>query len=363
MVQAISLVWLLPLVAGGAGRDPADCIRLQRLSERVVLVHWIGPDRLCHLVGIQSQKGLVFIDTEMSPRITTPIKERVERAFGRTDWAYLVNTHGHHAGGNGAFAGIPIVAHENLAAEIQWRIDGQIDPQRKRQTIEDAARVLTTLRTNLRQSGGNRAYARLMRGEIRFWELYIEDLEEGYEVVKPTLTFSDRYTLDLGDLTLTLVFFGKGHSHSDTLVYIPQERLLFTGAVAYQRAQLPEIGEQAHMEDVQRHLAVLDEFLDPSVPIDRVIPSHSPPLRRSDLVPIRDYYEKMLTGVRAAQREGLSFEQAAERLAQRRAFRTFLEPPPGHWAYGMHHRNLKNLWRIVEEEQAGAAGQSAHRRD
>lgn len=349
MLKTTSIALLLPLLAGGAGRDPADYVRLQRLSERVVLAHWIGPDRLCHLVGIQSQKGLVFIDTEMSPRITTPIKERVERAFERTDWAYLINTHGHHAGGNSVFADIPIVAHENLAEEIQWRIDTQTDPQHKRKALDDAAQILTALRNNLRQFGAGRTYARLMHGEIRFWELYIEDLEEGYEVVKPTLTFSDRHTLDLGDLTLELVFFGKGHSHSDILVYVPQERLLFTGAIAYQRAHLPEIGEQSHMEDVRRYLTVLDEFLDPNVPIDRVIPSHSPPLRKSDLVAIRTYYERMLAGVQAAQRQGLTLEQASGRLAQPKAFRTYLEPPPGHWAYRLHERNLGNLWRICEE--------------
>jgi len=357
MVKTLSIGLLLPLLMGSAGRDADQCVRLERLSDRVVLAHWIGPDRLCHLVGIRSQKGLVLIDTEMSPRVMTPIKERIERAFGRTDWAYLINTHGHHAGGNGAFRDIPIVAHENLAAEIQWRGDVQTDPQRKRQAIDEAAQIVATLRNNLRQVGGNRTVARMIRGEIRFWELYIEDLEEGYEVLKPTLTFADRHTLDLGDVTLELIFFGKGHSNSDTLVYMPQEGLLFTGAIAYQRGQLPEISDESQMEDVRRSIAVLDEFLDPNLPVTRVLPSHSRPLQRKDLVPIRDYYTKMLAGVRAAQREGLTLEQAAERLAQRKEFPTFPEPPPGHWLYGLHDRNLRNLWRICQQESrpAGAA--------
>jgi len=291
----------------------------------------------------------------------TPIKERFEQAFGRTDWAYVINTHGHHAGGNGAFRDVPVVAHENLAAEIQWRIDVQTDPHRKRQAIDEAAQIVTTLRDNLRQVGGNRAHARLMHGEIRFWELYIEDLEEGYEVLKPTVTFADRHTLDLGDVTLELVFFGKGHSDSDTLVYMPQEGLLFTGAIAYQRGQLPEISDHSQMEDVQRSIAVLDEFLAPNVAVRRVLPSHSRPLQSKDLVPIRDYYQKMLAGVRAAQREGLTLEQAAERLAQRKEFRTFPEPPPGHWLYGLHDRNLRNLWRICEQEsQRATAAQTTN---
>ena len=355
MVKILSLGLLLgTLLLAGAGRDADQYVSIERLSDRVVLAHWIGPDRLCHLVGIQSQKGLVLIDTEMSPRTTTPIKERIEREFGRTDWAYVINTHGHHAGGNGAFRDVPVVAHENLAAEIQWRIDVQTDPHRKRQAIDEAAQIVTTLRDNLRQVGGNRAHARLMHGEIRFWELYIEDLEEGYEVLRPTLTFADRHTLDLGDVTLELIFFGKGHSDSDTLVYMPQEGLLFTGAIAYQRGQLPEISDESQIEDVRRSIAVLDEFLDPSVAVRRVLPSHSRPLQRKDLVPIRDYYQKMLAGVRAAQREGLTIAQAAERLAQRKEFRAFPEPPPGHWLYGLHDRNLRNLWRICQQESRPA---------
>ncbi len=351
MLRTISIVLLLPLLAAGAGRDPADYVRIEPLSQRVLLAWWAGTGR-CNLTAIRSEKGLVIIDTEMSPRIMAPIKARIEHQFGRSDWAYVINTHAHmqHAGGNSLFREAVVVGHENLAEDMQWLIDKQTDPNRKRMDLDGVARTLQTLRANLHQVAGNRTYTRMFQGEIRFCELYIEDVQAGYELVRPSLTFADRHTLDLGDLTLELIFFGKGHSLSDILIYIPQERLLVTGAIAYQRAHLPEIGERSQMQDMQRFLAVLDELLDPAVQIDRVVPSHSPPLRKSDLVPIRAYYEKMLTGVRAAQREGLSFEQTAERLAQRRAFRTFLEPPPGHWAYGMHHRNLRNLWRIVQDE-------------
>jgi glyoxylase-like metal-dependent hydrolase (beta-lactamase superfamily II) len=353
MLRMISTVLLLPLLAAGAGRDPADYVRIEPLSNRVLLAWWVGTGR-CNLTAIRSEKGLVIIDTEMSPRVMAPIKERIERQFGRSDWAYVINTHAHmhHAGGNSLFRNAVVVGHENLAEDMQWLIDKQTDPDRRRMDLDGAARTLQTLRANLGQVAGNRTYTRMIQGEIRFWELYIEDVETGYELVRPSLTFADRHTLDLGDLTLELAFFGKGHSLSDILIYIPQERLLVTGAIAYQRAHLPEIGERSEIQDVQRFFTVLDELLDPAMQIDRVVPSHSPPLRKSDLVPVRAYYEKMLTGVQAAQREGLSFEQAAERLAQRRAFAGYLEPPPGHWAHGMHRRNLRNLWRIVQDESA-----------
>lgn len=351
MIKATSFGLLLPLLLAGAGRDATEHVRIERLSGRVLLAYWIGTGR-CNLTAIQTQKGLAIIDTEMSPRIMAPIKERIEREFGRSDWAYVINTHAHmhHAGGNCLFKDAVIVGHANLPDDMQWLIDRQTDPVRKRQTLDNAARTLQTLQDNMRQFGGNRAIARMIRGETRFWELFMQDMQEGYEIVRPTLTFADRHTLDLGDVTLELVFYGKGHSPSDIVIYIPQEKLLVTGAIAYQRDHLPEVGEQSQMEDVQRFLAVLDEFIAPEAPIRRIVPSHSTPLQKKDLVPIRDYYQKLLAGVRAAQREGLTLEQATERLAQSREFRTYLEPPPGHWLYDGHNRNLRNLWRICEEE-------------
>jgi glyoxylase-like metal-dependent hydrolase (beta-lactamase superfamily II) len=195
-------------------------------------------------------------------------------------------------------------------------------------------------------------------GEIKFWELYRQDVREGYDVVEPSMTFAEKYTLDMGDLQMELVFFGRGHSLSDILVYIPQERLLVTGAIAYQRNHLPEIGERTDMQDLQRFLAVTDSFLAPDVKIDHVVSSHSVPLVKSDLICVRDYYQKMLAGLRAARKEGLTLEQAFQRLALHRAFPTYMVPQPGQWDYGMQERNTRNLWRILQEEEQSWQGKS-----
>ena len=140
-------------------------------------------------------------------------------------------------------------------------------------------------------------YTKLIRSDLIFYDLFVQDLQQGYEVVKPSLTFSDTYTLDLGDLTLELIFFGKGHSNSDILIYVPQERVLVSGAIAYQQYRVPEIGEESHLEDVHRFLAVLDRLLADKVKIEHVIPGHSVPLTRAALPPIRDYYQRMLKEV------------------------------------------------------------------
>lgn len=352
MIRALYVGLFIQIMLAGSGRGPGEYVRIERLSERVLLAYWLGAGR-CNLTAIQSEKGLIVIDTEMSPRIMAPIKQRIEKEFGRKDWAYVINTHAHmhHAGGNSLFKDAVIVGHENLPGDMEWLVNKQMDPAWKRKDLDQAAQTLRNLSAVLPQVSKNRLQERHIRGEIEFWKLYMQDMEQGYEVVPPSLTFADRHTLDLGDLQLELVFFGKGHSLSDILVYVPQERLLVTGAIVYQRRHLPEIGEESELKDVHRFMEVLQKFLAEEVKIDHVVPSHSPPLRQNDLRPVLDYYRRMLKEVRAAQRQGLTLEQATELLSVRRKFPAFRIPPPGDWAHRMHERNLRNLWRILQDEQ------------
>lgn len=353
MTRIIQVGLLAPVLLAEPASAQGEFINVEKLSDRVCLAYWVGTDRRCNLTAIRTQKGLVIIDTEMSPRIMAPIKKRFEQIFGRSDWAYVINTHAHdsHPGGNSLFKGATIVGHENLREDMQWIVRRQTEPDWKRRELDREADLIRSLRAALPRVGRNPAQARLIQGEIKFWELHGQDLREGYDVVPPSLTFANKHTLDGGDLQLELVFFGKGHSLSDTLIYVPQEKLLVTGAIVYQRALLPEIGEESKLEDVHRFLAVLDRFLAPEVKIDYVVPSHSPPLVKRDLAPVRDYYQRMLAGVRAAQRDGLTLEQAKARLAVSRNFPALRETPPGSWSHGFHDRNLRNLWRILSEER------------
>ena len=353
MIKAVYLSLLMPSLLAAAEDSAAPYIRIDKLSDRVLVAYWPGFDRRCNLTAIQSEKGLVMIDTEASPRVMAPIKRKIELTFGRRDWAYVINTHAHdnHCSGNVLFKGAVIVGHENLPGDMQWLIRRQTEPDWKRKELDHYASILRNLRAELPRSAQNRAYNRLIRSDLVFYELFAKDMEEGYEVVKPSLMFADRHTLDLGDLTLELIFFGKGHSSSDTLVYIPQERVLVTGAIAYQQGRVPEIGEESHLEDVHRFIAVLDSLLADNVKIDHVIPGHSVLLTRAVLPPIRDFYQRMLKEVEAARRQGLTLDQTTQLLTIRAKFPAFRDPPPRTYGYDHQERNVRNLWRILNEQE------------
>jgi glyoxylase-like metal-dependent hydrolase (beta-lactamase superfamily II) len=353
MTTAIHLGLLVALLAAGPQSDPGPYICIDRLSPRVALAYWPGLDRRCSLTAIQSQKGLVLIDTEASPRVMAPIKKKIEQTFGRRDWAYVINTHAHdnHCSGNALFKSAVIIGHENLAADMQWLIRRQAEPDWKRKEIDRYNAILRDLRAALPRAGANPAFAKLIRSDLIFYDLFVQDLRQGYQVVKPSLTFSDTHTLDLGDLTLELIFFGKGHSNSDILIYVPQERVLVSGAIAYQQGRVPEIGEDSHLEDVHRFIAVLDRLLADNVKIEHVIPGHSVPLTRAVLPPIRDFYQRMLQEVEAARRQGLTLDQTTRLLTLRAKFPAFRDPPPRTYGWDHQERNVRNLWRILAEDQ------------
>lgn len=361
MITALHLGLLVQLLAAGAQADAGPYIRIDRLTPRVALAYWPGLDRRCTLTVIQSQKGLVIVDTEASPRVMAPIKKKIEQTLGRSDWAYVINTHAHdnHCSGNALFPGAVIVGHENLAADMQWLIRRQTEPDWKRREIDYNNAILRELRAALPRYTANRPVTRLIESDLIFYDLFVQDLQQGYEVVKPSLTFSEKHTLDLGDLTLELIFFGKGHSNSDILIYVPQERVLVSGAIAYQQYRVPEIGEETHLDDVHRFIAVLDYLLADKVRIDHVIPGHSAPLTGAVLPPIRDFYQRMLQEVQAARQEGLTLEQTTKRLTLRSKFPAFRDPPARTYGWDHQERNVRNLWRILDEDQPASKPASA----
>jgi len=54
-------------------------------------------------------------------------------------------------------------------------------------------------------------------------------LSEGFTPIPPSNIFNDRMSIDLGDLTLKLYYFGRANSGSDILIQVLEEELLITG--------------------------------------------------------------------------------------------------------------------------------------
>ena len=63
----------------------------------------------------------------------------------------------------------------------------------------------------------------------------------------PTITFADRMSLWLGKLQVDIIHAGRGHTKGDTIVWLPEERTLFSGDLVEYGAT-PYAGD-AHYKD------------------------------------------------------------------------------------------------------------------
>ena len=63
----------------------------------------------------------------------------------------------------------------------------------------------------------------------------------------PTITFNDRMTLWLGKLQVDIIHAGRGHTKGDTIVWLPEEKVLFSGDLVEYGAT-PYAGD-AHYKD------------------------------------------------------------------------------------------------------------------
>ncbi|HEY8179134.1 MAG TPA: MBL fold metallo-hydrolase [Candidatus Limnocylindria bacterium] len=76
-------------------------------------------------------------------------------------------------------------------------------------------------------------------------------LFEGAESIpgltRPTDTFEDRMTIDLGNRVVELQFLGRGHTSGDLVVWLPEERICFAGDLVEAMAA-PYMGD-AHIAD------------------------------------------------------------------------------------------------------------------
>ena len=68
---------------------------------------------------------------------------------------------------------------------------------------------------------------------------YANERAEGTTVQAPTETMTDRHVIDLGDFRIEVLWLGLAHSPGDIVVWLPKQRLVITGDMAFHERLLP----------------------------------------------------------------------------------------------------------------------------
>ena len=205
------------------------------------------------------------------------LRKIIEEKFKRNDFAYLINTHSHpdHIGGNQVFSDAVIVGHENCLNEISvyWKDMEKIKAGLKK-VVNQYENQLKSIDPEWQDS------LEIYLQKIRYENAY-NDLHNNHEVTLPAKAFNDTMSILMGDVTFYLIYFGKAHSGSDILIYIPEEKILIVGDLFSEYGR-PSITEPDKINS-ERWMIVNQWINERLNNIDKVIGGHGQILERKDL--------------------------------------------------------------------------------
>jgi cyclase len=302
-------------LAAAAAAQPSDATaKMERIAEGVyAIIHDDATDAWPH-----SNTGVVIGDDGVLVVDSTylPSRARADIALIRQVTSkpvkYLVITHWHFDHNNGTsvyrdqYPGLSVVSDRRTRDWIEinstwWR---------KMSTAADSdRRVQLGKMEKEHETGRDDKGLELTPEEKRLTAKALpqrkaELLElASLEVVPPNMTFEDSLTLDLGRRRVHLRDMGRANSPHDTIVYLPEEKVLFTGDIVVQ-SPLPYVGASWPVDWV----GVLREI--ESMPVNAIVPGHGPTLRDHSYVRrLRAMYEEALAKVTSLALEGKTLAQ------------------------------------------------------
>ncbi|WP_396270102.1 MBL fold metallo-hydrolase [Ideonella sp.] len=144
----------------------------------------------------------------------------------------------------------------------------------------------------------------------------------------PTITFSGKMTLWLGQLEVQLLQLGRGHTKGDTVAWLPQEKVLFSGDLVEFDAT-PYAGD-AYFQDWPQTLANI-AALKP----EKLVPGRGAALSgeaqvRAGLEGTQAFVSELFASVKAGAAEGKPLRAVYEETFAR------LKPRYGHWVIFNH---------------------------
>jgi cyclase len=248
---------------------------LQQLTEGVYAAIDTGNGAAANAGIIDLGDRTLVFDTFMVPAAADDLRSAAERLLGRPV-AIVVNSHvdQDHVFGNQVFPGAVICATEQTS-EAFARHPAELKAELERLEAELAATADQTA---------------LARKRERYEAL------SAVRLTPPTLTFRESIEFHGSARRAQLFTYGGGHSVSDSLLYLPADRILFTG-------DLVTVGHHPYLAagDHRQWLAILDRV--DHLAVDRLVPGHGPVGSMADLRAIRAYIADLqgaaLAGVEA----------------------------------------------------------------
>ena len=237
---------------------------------------------------IEDSGQTLLVDTLFDLNYTREMLDAMRRAVpAAKDLGAVVNTHanGDHFFGNQLVEGARIIASKAAAEDMFIRPPSQY-------------------------AGWQRNWKSMGVGGAFWWKVMGSQFDFGGidHIAPPTETFSGEMTLKVGDKTVRLVEVGPAHTRGDVLVWVPGDRVLYTGDMLFNSAH-PAIWAGPTSNWIKACGLMLS--WNPEV----VVPGHGALTDPGCIREFRDYLIYVRDESRKCFDAGMNFIEAADRIS------------------------------------------------
>src|ERR1700674_3466015 len=219
--QAQPVTQNYPVVQGNA-------YKFEQIADGVYYATITRPGLGSNNVVIVNDTDVLVVDAGTSPAAARAFVDDIKKLTDKPI-RYVVNTHWHydHTAGNQIFGPkVQIIATDYLYQMLATVDVLHREPFLTSQVTGLSARI-DTLNRQIAAEGNTQQKVALQKDLADAQRLQQQNSE--IKVTPPNVHYSTKMVLQKGGREIDLIFFGRGHTGGDTVVYLPKERIVCTG--------------------------------------------------------------------------------------------------------------------------------------
>ncbi len=284
---------------------------------------------------IVNQDDVLVVDTHFRPSWAKDLIAEIRKVTNKPV-RYVVNTHWHndHVQGNQAYLsvfgnGVEYIAQHAAREDMVSKAIPSVQDQLTKDVPDRIARTEKMLAEGKGPDGApltDQGKANLAT-RLTSDKAYLEELKS-IQITLPTITFERSLVLHKPGRTIHVLFFGKGHTRGDVVVYLPKEKVVITGdlvtnGIPFMRDAYPS-----------QWVGTLDSVR--NLDWDTAVTGHGPVQTGKEQVDkLLAYMKDMVAAVKEAVGKGLTMEDTSKTIdlsKHQAAFPAYATSPQGYSA-------------------------------
>jgi len=297
-MKKISIFFFLCIVLNSINAQEYEHFKVITLGDGIyAAIHKEGGHAICNAGIVDLGTETLIFDTFMTPQAAEELLLAVAQ-LGLPQIRFVINSHCHndHIRGNQVFdESVFIISTEKTRELIETQEPQQIEkekiyaPQRYHE--------LTVEKASSKDLERNK--------ELQMWLGYYDGMMKSHPILVTTLpfiTFKEEFSIRGSSRKVELIEFSDGHTASDMVMYLPEEKILFTGDLLFVDSH-PYLGD-GNLQHWIKNLETIKEM-----EAETMIPGHGPAGEASDIDDMIAYINHVNQVIEKGKQEEITLEE------------------------------------------------------